>query len=251
MGKLIDETGKKYGKLTVLNRDPKPHKKPYWVCQCECGEIFSVYGTHLRMGITTQCKKCGYKQATEARLGKLYESFIGKKFNHITVINEDFTKERGAGKERYWICKCDCGKELSLSSHTIIHETIFSCGCYRSKGEQIIANILQENNITFEKEKTFSDCRFPESGRYARFDFYLPEYNCLIEFDGRQHYESPGGFFTDEEIQKIRTRDIFKNDWCNKNNIKLIRIPYFDENKLSIEYLIMKGVPYERQVCTV
>ena len=52
MGKLIDMTGKKFGKLTVKYRDPKPHAKPYWICQCECGNEFSVYGTNLRNGTT-------------------------------------------------------------------------------------------------------------------------------------------------------------------------------------------------------
>ena len=67
MGKLIDETNKVYGKLKVLYRDPTPHAKPYWICQCECGEIISVYGNSLRSGKSTRCKKCGYKQASQTR----------------------------------------------------------------------------------------------------------------------------------------------------------------------------------------
>ena len=241
MGKLIDETGNQYGKLTVLYRDPTPHAKPYWICKCECGEIVSVYGNHLRSGKTSQCKKCGYKQASQTRNGEIYKKLIGKHFNHITVIEEDLSKGHKAGEARYWKCKCDCGQLISLSTHQILSEKVFSCGCYRSKGEQIISKILDENNFIYEKEKTFDTCRFPDTNRLARFDFYLSEYNCLIEFDGRQHYEIPGGLFTEEEVQKIRIRDIYKNDWCNKNNIKLIRIPYYDENKISLEYLKEKG----------
>ena len=62
------------------------------------------------------------------------------------------------------------------------HKT--SCGCLRSKGEQKIIQILQENNILFEKEKTFENCFYPDTGGMCRFDFYLPDYNILIEYDG-------------------------------------------------------------------
>lgn len=242
MGKLIDETNKVYGKLKVLYRDPAPHTKPYWICKCECGEIISVYGNSLRSGKTTQCKKCGYKQASNTRYHELYNSLIGKHFNNITVLEEDFSKGNKAGEARYWKCKCDCGKEISLNTHQILNESVFSCGCYRSKGEYIISQLLNENNIKYIKEKTFSDCRFVDTNKLARFDFYLPDYQVLIEFDGRQHFENPGGFFTEEEVQKIRIRDNYKNDWCNKQNIKLIRIPYYDEKKISIEYLKEKGL---------
>lgn len=92
MGKLIDETGKTYGKLKVLFRDPNPHPKPYWVCECECKEQISVYGNSLRSGRTTQCKKCSFKQAIQTKNGDLYKKIIGKHFNNITVIEEDLTK---------------------------------------------------------------------------------------------------------------------------------------------------------------
>ncbi len=242
MGKLINETGNVYGKLTVLYRDPEPHVKPYWICQCSCGNIISVYGNSLRNGATTQCKKCSCKQGVEKRLGQTYASLIGKHFNHLTVIEEDLSKGNKAGEARYWKCQCDCGKIISISTSTILNEKIFSCGCYHSKGEGIIEQILKENNIIYEKEKTFETCRFENTNRLARFDFYLPEHKIIIEFDGRQHYTNPGGFFTNEEVQKIRDRDNFKNNWCLLNNIKLFRIPYYDEDKLNINYFKERGI---------
>ena len=54
----------------------------------------------------------------------------------------------------------------------------------RSKGEETIKNILLKNNILFEQEKTFEDCRFPKTNRKARFDFFV-ENKYIIEFDGR------------------------------------------------------------------
>lgn len=239
MGKLKDETGNRYGKLKILKRDPNPHTKPYWICQCDCGsEPFAVYGTNLRNGTTTQCKQCRYKQASNTRLGDLYKNLIGQSFNHLIVIEEDLSKGNKAGEARYWKCKCDCGKIISISTSAILHQKVFSCGCSHSKGEEKISKILTDNQILFEKEKTFENCRFPDSDRKAKFDFYLPKENVLIEFDGRQHYENSGGYYTEEEFQKLQKRDAYKNEWCKKNKIPLIRIPYYNENKITIDYLM-------------
>ena len=60
------------------------------------------------------------------------------------------------------------------------------------------------------------------------FDFYLPQYNCCIEYDGKQHYLY-GGFGNDLlELMNIKYRDNIKTNYCQQNNIKLIRIPYWD-----------------------
>ena len=53
-----------------------------------------------------------------------------------------------------------------------------------SKGEKKIINFLNEHNITFEREKTFSDCRGRTGRQPLRFDFFLKDYNILIEYDG-------------------------------------------------------------------
>lgn len=247
MGKLINEKGNRYGKLLVLDRDMEPHTKPYWICQCDCGsEPFSVYGNHLRSGKTTQCKQCANKQGVQKRLGKVYEELIGKQFNNLTVIEADLSKGNKAGEARYWKCKCKCGNIISIPTTSILQEKIFSCGCARSKGEEIISQILTENQIYFEKEKTFDSCRFEDTKRKAKFDFYLPQNNTIIEYDGKQHYINTGGFFTEEEVEKIKQRDEYKNQWCKNNKINLIRIPYYDGDKITLQYLEERIKDYER-----
>ena len=52
----IDESGKVYGRLTVLGRSPEqPSAHAYWLCRCECGKLVSVVGAHLRRGNTRSC----------------------------------------------------------------------------------------------------------------------------------------------------------------------------------------------------
>lgn len=65
-----------------------------------------------------------------------------------------------------------------------------SCGCLNSKGEEKITQILLKLNIIFYKEYQFIDCINPKTNTKLRFDFYLPDYNCCIEYDGKQHYVS-------------------------------------------------------------
>ena len=64
------------------------------------------------------------------------------------------------------------------------------------------------------------------------FDFYLPDYNILIEFDGKQHYviESFGKDL--DTFISIKIRDTIKNIYCDKNNLNLIRIPYWEINNI-------------------
>lgn len=58
-GNMINMKGKKYGRLTVLERIPRPDfmaaRYTWWCCRCDCGEIVSVDGHNLRMGHTKSC----------------------------------------------------------------------------------------------------------------------------------------------------------------------------------------------------
>ena len=60
--------------------------------------------------------------------------------------------------------------------------------------------------------------------------------------DGKQHYEYVGGFFSLDDFYNLQKRDEFKNQWCKENNIQLIRIPYYDEEQITFDYLKEKGV---------
>ena len=96
--------------------------------------------------------------------------------------------------------------------------------------------MLISNNINFEKEKTFPNCQYPVTQGLCRFDFNLPDYNIIIEYDGEQHYVGWGKNY--RELEDIQERDAYKTQWCQDNNIPLIRIPYTDYTKLTAEYLL-------------
>lgn len=112
--------------------------------------------------------------------------------------------------------------------------------CNESKGEKGIRIFLESNNINYEYQKTFDDCIFINR---LRFDYYLPDYNLCIEFDGKQHFE-PNSFFGGiESFEQLKLKDKCKNDFCLIKNINLLRIPYYEEKNIEniIHYELHKN----------
>jgi hypothetical protein len=97
--------------------------------------------------------------------------------------------------------------------------------CKESKGEIEIRNFLINNEIKFFSQHRFIDCRniLP-----LPFDFYLPNQNICIEFNGRQHYVPVIKWGGVNELEKIKYRDKIKMEYCRNNNIPLIIIKYND-----------------------
>ena len=91
--------------------------------------------------------------------------------------------------------------------------------------EEKIITILKKEKIKFQREKTYTDLKFG----YYRFDFFLPQYNLLIEVDGAQHYKFSKLFHKKrQDFLKAQERDRRKNSYCLVHNILLYRIPYFE-----------------------
>lgn len=91
--------------------------------------------------------------------------------------------------------------------------------------EEKIIIILKKEKINFQREKTYPDLKFG----YYRFDFFLPQYNLLIEVDGAQHYKFSKIFHKKrQDFLKAQERDRRKNSYALSHNIPLYRIPYFE-----------------------
>ena len=160
-----------------------------------------------------------------------------RKKNGIEYLNELAKKNNG-------VC-------LSISYQTIIHKYEWKCQnghtwfasakhvkngtwcpmCNKeSNGEKEISRILNELNVNYIREYLFSDCRGKKQP--LRFDFYLPDYNCCIEYDGEQHFIHRETGIFENKLEKIKESEIIKTNYCKENNIKLIRIPYGFKKKL-------------------
>ncbi len=135
-------------------------------------------------------------------------------------------------------CKKDGHGKYSLTANH--HLKGVGCPkCKESKGESKIRLFLKAKNILFETQKMFMTLNNKKSR--PKFDFYLPDYNICIEYDGKQHFEPIDAWGGYEEFLKIVKRDKIKNKFCEENNVRLLRISYLDyENiqKIIMEYLI-------------
>jgi hypothetical protein len=104
-----------------------------------------------------------------------------------------------------------------------------------SKGEEYIESFLINNKIKYIRQYLYKDCRniLP-----LPFDFYLDELNILIEYDGRQHFESVDIFGGESGLLKRKINDEIKNNYCKKNRIPLLRISYLEDIYLKLSEFI-------------
>ena len=235
IGWVMKEHGILDSKITVLEEDTeyiKYHdiktKRPYWKCQCECGQVFSSLGASIRNGKVKSCG-CLQKERTSQANQK---DLTGQVFGKLTVLKN--TKTINTKGLYLWECQCSCGNKVIKDTNSLSCGHVNSCGCSKSKGEQKITKLLEINSIPFQTQYIFSTCRLPSSG-LAKFDFYIND-SFLLEFDGQQHYYyTNSGWNTKEKFQITKTNDNYKNSWCRENNIPLKRIPYWALDTLTIE----------------
>lgn len=181
-----------------------------------CGNIWSVRPNSILLG--TGCPVCsGCIKKTHEQYVKELKSVnpnivvVGEYVNNATKIMHKCIKD---------------GYEWLLSPSNALKGK----GCPRcntptsSKGEKIISDFLNKYNILYEPQKTFDGCKDKVA---LRFDFYLSEYNILIEYNGIQHYKPIDYFGGEDSFECGVYHDKIKADYCAKNNITLITIPYY------------------------
>lgn len=235
--------GQKFNRLTVLEEDLEKEKqvqRTCYKCQCDCGNIVSVRADYLKRGAV---KSCGCYVKDAARIhgalaaNVMTENLLGQKFGKLTVIKKDEEKS-GKGRGAFWIAECECGSIKSYSARNLKRNQ--SCGCAISRGEDLIATILRELGYNFVSQYKFNDLY--GNINHLRFDFaILQEDNsimCLIEYQGKQHYEPVEHFGGESGLLLRKEYDKKKKEYCRINHIPLIEIPYFDFNKINKEYIL-------------
>lgn len=232
MAKLINLTGQRFGKLTVIDKAPNKNNKVIWNCQCDCGNICKVRGDQLRGGIT---KSCGCLHIESAKkIGKNnFKDLTGQRFGKLVAIEAILDQNT---KKYKWICQCDCGNIVTVLGTSLTSHNTQSCGCIKSIGENNIQSLLNTNNINF-----IYQYRVIINNMLYIYDFALIQNNKvirLIEFDGIQHTGKISGWFTEERRNQLENSDKIKNSYAKEHNIPLVRIPYFERDKITLELLL-------------
>lgn len=212
----VDLTGKTFGYLTPLYYI----KGGKWHCKCKCGKEIDVDTRNLNSGHT---KSCGCLQKEKAS-SNTYD-MTNYETDNLKVLYRAGSDGQGV---TLWTCLCKkCGNIFTTRGSSIRAGDVNSCGCIHSKNEQNIIKLLSENNIEFSTQYTFPDLKGVNNGS-LRFDFAIfknHKLSHLIEYNGKQHYIRPEGKWEDGYDNLIKN-DKKKKDYCEKNHIRLIVIPY-------------------------
>lgn len=200
---------------------------------CSEGHIFSARPNKIKKGEgCPECKKEKLRQYflkdTEWFKEKLLES------NPSLELVSDYT-----GIKNPVTCRCKiCGEETTSGADKFTTKQTRCRFCNLSIGESIIWIYLKEHNIDFIPQKTFDGCK---NKNLLPFDFYLPNENVCIEFQGEQHFKPVDFSYTPTEDSKKKARDKFqdnllrdqiKRDYCANSGIILWEITYKQKNKL-------------------
>lgn len=218
--------GQRFGRLTVIERLNKSNNSGvFWRCKCDCGGEKEVPTSLLTSGHT---QSCGCLKSDSHLI-----DITNQKFGKLTAIYY-------IPNTKKWHCKCECGNEKDIDGFNLRKGKTQSCGCINySIGEKNIENILKANNIFYISQYTTNNLE------RKRFDFALinnDKIYRLIEFDGEQHYNDKQGLWgkskETDSLEKIKERDEIKNKWAKENNIPLVRIPYWERDKITLEIIL-------------
>lgn len=283
MGKAIDLSGEKYGRLLVIKRVGSRRNRSLWLCQCDCGNYCEITSNDLRTGNNKSCgclniekiiqrntkdardftgerigsliaeykffkngntywhckcdcgnetdisganigrtKSCGCIRSTKTAQNNT-KDLNGMKFGELTAIKRLNTKRNN---NWLWLCSCSCGNQIYADTHALASGHKRSCGCIKSEPEEIIRRILERYSIQYIRQKQFIKCRDKNPLYY---DFYLPDYNLAIEYDGEFHFRDIEGI---NDLEYSKRRDAIKTQYCEENDILLLRIPYWEKDNI-------------------
>lgn len=203
--------------LTKINPHKNDDKLEF---QCVCGAKFSATFKNLRKNVDPLCPACSIRRRSNMLKTTKEEAnrFLKENGYKIKIIG-NYTK--GNAPTTFL---CDCGNVFTTTFHDVKWSKRIQCpecNNVMSKIERLTENYLRDLGMLFEMQKTFDGCKMK---RLLRFDFYLPKLNTCIEVQGEQHYKKK---FYVKDWELTQRRDETKRDFCLKNGIKLIEVPWY------------------------
>lgn len=205
-------------------------------------DIVYTYVKNTHTYYHVRCKECGHERDTSlnnlmAHLdcgcktnvlrNRTAQEFIdeaNRYYNNELALMSDYIDQI----HKVLLRHLPCGLIWEVRPADIIHGRSHcpKCRTKESAGEQKIKNILDSFNIKYFQQYPLKDSR-------QLFDFFLPDYNLTIEYNGRQHYEYIPFFHkTQDGFKNQLERDEKKRLYCKQNNISLLEISYKQDNDI-------------------
>ena len=205
---------------------------PIKVKHLDCGRIWQTEPrTILRSGCI-KCMNISRTKTNEEFLAELNEKHFGE-----IIALEPYKNVRTNIKVKHSIC----GHIWRPNPSDLIAKGHGCAKCASSKGNRDIDHYLSERRLNFIREQRFESCRFKNP---LPFDFYLPEFKVLIEFDGVQHFSVVDYWGGEKGLEDRKMRDQIKNNWAKKNKMRLFRIRYYENinQKMKVIEKVLQGI---------
>jgi len=182
------------------------------------------------------CYECGLEKISDSQRIE-YPEFI-EKLKDIWEDKYDVKPEHYESFQSFKVyCKTHDHYWTSNGSNFLKGHGCRHCGYSVSKGENKIFKLLKKNKINFIEQYSFNGMR---DKRKLRCDFFLPKLNLIIEYNGKQHYDSVDFFGGSKGLKSTQKRDKIKYDFCKKNKINFEIIRYDEDIKLRVFEILEK-----------
>lgn len=222
---IKNEIGQTFGRLTIVDID-RSGRSAIAICRCSCGNEVRANKAAIVYGRTRSCGCLQRERSSQART-KDFSNLVSE--CGVSFLRPARLYERKTGGNTWlWICRCPlCGGEFEALPAKVLRNHTASCGCKISSArERLIQHELETLGVRYQREVRFPDCKY----RYTLpFDFAVYPNNqpfFLIEYDGAQHYRPVDFFGGAMSFSETQVRDKIKTDYCQKNNIQLLRLRY-------------------------
>lgn len=188
-----------------------------------CSNYFMMSPHHF----ITDNTGCPFCYGTPKKKRKTYQEQLKALYNNQYILLENYT----GGDNKLLHQHLKCGTKWYTRPHNLLRG--YGCPyCSQSKGEYQVEKVLKENNIGYVTQKTFRDLK---DLNYLSYDFYLEEYNILIEYQGIQHYEPIEFFGGKSQYTNQLYHDSLKEKYALNKGYRLITIPYKVKDLSSIK----------------
>lgn len=197
------------------------HQKVKIVCNAH-GAFYQDPSVHLAGFGCPRCSNTA--QHTNESFIKKAKEIHGDKYDYSLIDYKNaYTKIH---------VKCNtCGNVFDIRPYS--HLSGRGCSiCTISRGEERIKTILTINNIVFEQQRKIKNSNLFCTNIFLIVDFYLPQQNAIIEFNGEQHYKAVKHFGGNAQFEKQQERDMALRQYCKEHGIKLIEIPYTEYDNI-------------------
>ncbi len=200
-----DLTGQRFGRLTVLEDTGRYNKgsQCIWRCRCDCGNEVETTSSQLLAGYKKSCGCLARSRRrapldAEPRAGSPRpepEDWTGKRFGNLTVLSYAGKK----GKQPFWLCRCDCGKELEVRQSNLQSGHTRSCGCLVR--QQVSFHFVEGTRVESIRSRNLASNN--TSGyRGVYKDKKRDLWACQITFQGKTKYL--GGYRRKSDAVKVR-----------------------------------------------